>query len=88
MKNKACEKSKVLVPGVDKFLQNFLTMYDNEYGKHQNCLMFCPVMSYAAKENGHQNPLHGTNVLNFFLALSAIDKREFDFVSANLRAII
>ena len=45
--------------------------------------MFFLLKSYVANENGNQNPEYGTNMLNFFLALSASDKRAFGFVSKN-----
>ena len=46
--------------------------------------MFSLLNSYVAKANRIQNPQYGTKVLNFLLALSNIDKRDFGFVSTNL----
>ena len=58
-------------------------MYLDKDGSNRESFMFFLLKSYVANENGNQNPEYGTNMLNFFLALSASDKRAFGFVSKN-----
>ena len=72
------------VSGVDLFLDSLVNNYTNN---EEFCGSFLTSIykAYAVKVDGVPNPHYGTDVLNFFLALSAIgEKKAFEFVSGNL----
>ena len=72
------------VPGVDNFLDNFITHYlSNE--KFRKTLIVSLMKGYVAKLEGVANFPMGAKVLNFYMALSASgSSKAFEFVSGNL----
>ena len=68
----------------DIFLANFVEMY--RQNKNDFCGSLAGGLSKAviAKIDGCKNPLMSTKVFNFFRVLEALNRKSFDFVSANL----
>ena len=56
VKGKVYKNTNGFVPGIDKFLNNFLSIYLYKDVKHRNSLIFCLLNIYVAKANGNQNP--------------------------------
>ena len=72
------------LPGGDNFIRNFVKTYlENE--KVRDSLLVGLMQAYISKVNGHNNPVYGTAVTNFYLSLAGTgSKQSVEFVSANL----
>ena len=80
------ETSTGYIPGVDKFLDNFIGHYVDS-PKFRNSLVVNLCRGYTTKVSGVANPAYATNILHFLLGLAAGGKkRAFEFVSGNLGA--
>ncbi len=72
------------LPSGDNFIKNFVTTYMAN-ANVRNSLLVGLMQAYISKINGHNNPVYGTAVTNFFLSLAGTgSKQAVEFVSANL----
>ena len=69
------------VPGVDSFIDSFANNYTNNE-EFCGSLLTSLCKAYAVKVDGVPNLQHGTDVMNFFLALSASGDKKFFFFQA------
>ena len=75
---------KSFLPGGDNFIRNFVTTYLANVNV-RNSLVLGLMQAYISKINGHNNPVYGTAVTNFYLSLAGTgSKQAIEFVSANL----
>lgn len=84
VKSEVCSESNGMVPSKEKFLKNFMKLYNSDNDQHRNSLVFVLLEAYVAKASGHMNPEYGVRLTNFCLALAATNRRAFEFVSGNL----
>ena len=80
--NNIVKLSSGYMPGVDAFVNKFIHHYTNnkEYW-YWGSLMVNLMKGYTVKVDGVKNPAHGSNVINFMLALTAGgNKKAFEFV--------
>lgn len=75
----------------DSFMKSFVGNYESHTEERQSLLRLLNKAAQA-KMRGHRNPQYEAKAMNFFIALEAIDRKAFDFVSAQflgpgLRAI-
>jgi hypothetical protein len=62
---------------MESFVANYKS-HTNERGSLLSLLN----KAAQAKMRGHKNPQYDAKAMNFFIALEAIDRKAFDFVSA------
>ena len=76
------------VPGVHKFLENFINHYMNNK-EFRESLMLILVKGCVSKSEGVVNHPYSVKVLEFFLALDASgDQKEFKFLSGNMCGVL
>ena len=79
---------KSFLPGGDNFIRNFVTTYLANVNV-RNSLLVGLMQAYISKLNGHNNPVYGTAVTNFYLSLAGTEsKQALEHVSTNLQKAV